>query len=134
MPKQYRSREVSVIAANTKTAMTILGSETAPGALLVPQGVSKIVGVVVAAGFHLASAGRAIAMVRIEGSGLPEGPETVVVSGLGNGVTTGAQHSTGARLVPLGSKVTPGNEILLSAEMLGSDITDVQVGATLIFS
>lgn len=134
MPKQYRSRTVSVTALNTKTAMTTLGSETAPGALIVPQGVSKLDAVIVAAGFHLATAARAAAILRIEGSGLPEGPETMTISALGNGVTTGAQHATGARRTALGSKVTPGNEILLSAEMLGADITDIQVGATLVFT
>lgn len=134
MPKQYRSRTVDVVALNTKTAMTTLGSETAPGALIVPQGASKLEAVIVAAGWHVTAAGRANAMLRIEGSGLPNGPETVVITGVGHPAAVAAAHITEALRVPIGSPVTPGNEILLSAEMLGFLVGDVQVAATLVFA
>ena len=43
MSKQYRSREGNVTAVDTKTQLTTLGSDTAPGALMVPKGMKHIV-------------------------------------------------------------------------------------------
>ena len=42
MPKLYRSRERAVTAVDTKSQLSTLGSETAPGPLLVPAGAKML--------------------------------------------------------------------------------------------
>jgi hypothetical protein len=54
--KQYRLREGDVTAVDTKTQLTTAGSDTAPGPLVVPQGMKFITGVRVAAVQNMAVA------------------------------------------------------------------------------
>jgi len=133
MPKLYRSREGEATALDTKTQLTTLGSETAPGPLLVPSGVSKLVGIVVAAMENFAAATSYSAFVRLEGPGLPEGPETFAAAAGGVPVATGGNFAAPAQFTKLDIPVTPANEILIFAEMAGTDIGQVSVGTTLIF-
>lgn len=133
MPRQYRSRVGEVTAADTKTQLTRLGSEAAPGPLLVPQGVSRLLGILAAAGPDHAAAGSASILVRLEGPGLPEGPEVVTLGAVGYNVATGGHSAMRARWIPLDVPVTPGNEIMVFAEMCGADIGDIWVGVTLVF-
>ena len=55
MAKLYRSREGDATAVDTKTQLSTLGSETAPGPLLVPTGVKALVGIIVAQCFNMAA-------------------------------------------------------------------------------
>jgi len=133
MPKQYRTREGEATAVDTKSQLTTLGSESAPGALLVPSGVRNLVGVIVVAAANYAAVGSASAFIRLEGSGLPEGPETIAVGAMGGNSTTGAQAGIPAKFIPLNVSVTPGNEILIFGEMAGTDIGQISFGVTLVF-
>ena len=56
MAKLYRSREGEATAVDTKTQLTTLGSETAPGPLLVPQGMKFITGIIVSHISNMAAA------------------------------------------------------------------------------
>lgn len=131
--RQYRSREGEATATDTKSALTTLGSETAPGALLVPSGVSKLSGVIVAMVGNFALAATSGGLIRIEGSGLPQGPEVIAVGATGTSVATGVNDNVPARLIELDVPVTPLNEILLFGEMVGDDIGQLSFGVTLIF-
>jgi len=134
MAKLYRSREGEATAVDTKSQLTTLGSETAPGPLLVPAGVSKLVQVIIAAMENFAAATGYSAFVRLEGSGLPDGPEVIGCLAGGVPVATGGNASAKAIVVPFKAcKVTPGNEILIFAEMAGTDVGQVSVGVTLVF-
>lgn len=133
MAKLYRSREGEATAVDTKTQLTTLGSESAPGPLLVPSGVTKLVGVIIAAMENFAAATGYSAFIRLEGPGLPEGPETFGAAAGGVPVATGGNFASVAQLVKLDIPVTPANEILIFAEMAGTDIGQVSVGVTLIF-
>jgi len=134
MSKLYRSREGDITAADTKTQLTTLGSETAPGPLLVPASAKMIAAVIVAFGPDYAAANDAAILLRLEGPGLPEGPEVLAVGAAGNSVATGGNVNSRATEIPLEIPVTVGNEILLFAEMAGEDIGTVTVGATLVFA
>lgn len=134
MPKLYRSREGEVTAVDTKTQLSTLGSESAPGPLLVPSGATKLVGVIVAAMENFAAATSYSALVRLEGPGLPEGPESFAAAAGGVGVATGGNFVTPAQFVALDIPVTPANEILIFAEMAGTDVGQVSVGVTLVFA
>lgn len=133
MARLYRSREGEATAVDTKTQLTTLGSETAPGPLLVPANAKKLAGVIVAGMENMAAATGFSAMVRLEGPGLPEGPETIAVLAGGVPVATGGNAAAKAVLTPLDIPVIPANEILIFAEMTGTDVGQVSVGVTLVF-
>jgi len=134
MPKLYRSREGTATAIDTKTQLTTLGSETAPGPLLVPANAKNIEAVIIAVAPNFAAAQDAAFLIRLEGPGLPEGPEVIIAGAEGVAVATGGHGSVQARRIELNVPVTPTNEILIFAEMAGEDIGEVTVGVTLEFS
>ena len=133
MAKVYRTREGEASGENTKSQLTTLGSESAPGPLLVPATAKRIIGVIVAAMENFAAATSYGAFVRLEGSGLPEGPETLAVIAGGTPVATGGNAAAEAKLIDVDIPVTPSNEILLFGEMVGSDVGQVSLGITLVF-
>lgn len=131
--KLYRSREGTVTAIDTKTQLTTLGSETAPGPLLVPAEAKSLGAVITSFGADYAAAQDGALMIRLEGPGLPEGPETIVIGAAGVQVATGGNSAQTATRSPLDIPVTPANEILVFAELVGEDIGSITVGATLEF-
>lgn len=133
MARQYRTREGEATAIDTKSQLITVGSETAPGPLLVPQGVSNLVGVIVATESNYAAAESSGALIRLEGSGLPDGPEVLAAGAMGNDIATGARSAIAAHFIPLNTPVTPANEILLFGEMVGGDSGAVSFVVTLVF-
>ena len=133
MPKVYRSREGQATAVDTKTQLTTLGSESAPGPLLVPANATRLAGIIVAAASNVAGTGSYAAFVRLEGPGLPEGPETIAVQAGGVTVATGGNVTVPATMLPLDIPVVGSNEILIFGEFAGSDPGQVSFGVTLIF-
>ena len=133
MPKIYRSREGEATAVDTKTQLTTLGSETAPGPLLVPNRATSLLGVLVAAVGNFAAINDAGFLIRLEGPGLTEGPEVIAVGAEGAQIATGAAAGKRAEFIPLDIPITPSQEILIFGEMTGEDIGGVQFGVTLVF-
>lgn len=134
MSKLYRTREGAVSAVDTKTQLTTVGSETAPGPLLVPTGVKMIKAIIAAVACDLATAADGTWLVRLEGPGLPEGPETIAVGASGVQVATGGSYSNHAVRIEVDIPVTPANEIIVFAENAGEDSGTTTVGATLEFA
>lgn len=120
-------------AVDTRTQLSTLGSETAPGPLLVPQGVSKLVGIIAAQCFNMAAATGYSALVRLEGPGLKEGPECVGIGVGGVPVATGGNGVVPAVMIPLDIDVIPANEILVFGEMAGTDVGSSEFVVTLVF-
>ena len=133
MPKLYRSREGTITAVDTKTQLSTLGSETAPGPLLVPAGAKMLKAIISTFASNFAVAVRGGFLIRLEGPGLPEGPETMAIGGSGVSVATGGHASFPAERFEIDIPVTPSNEILIFAENTGSDIGEATVGVTLEF-
>jgi len=133
MAKLYRSREGTVTAVDTKTQLSTLGSESAPGPLLVPANATKVKAIMCTYASNFALAVRGGILVRLEGPGLPEGPETIAIGGAGVSVATGGHASFSAIRIELDIPVTPANEILIFAENTGSDVGETTVGVTLEF-
>jgi len=134
MTKQYRSREGEATAVDTKTQLTTLGSETAPGPLLVPAGMTKLAAAIVAASANYAAATGSSGLVRLEGPGLPAGPEVLAATAEGSNVATGGAHTSRAVIIPLDVPVTTSQEILIFGEMVGTDVGQMSFGVTLVFS
>lgn len=133
MSKVYRSREGTVSAVDTRTQLSTLGSETAPGPLLVPSGKTKITGIIAAQCFNMAAATGYTALVRLEGPGLPEGPESFVIGVGGVPVATGGNGVNPAVMIAVDIPVTAGNEILIFGEMCGTDVGSSEFICTLVF-
>lgn len=134
MSKLYRSREGDVTAVDTKTQLSTLGSQTAPGPLLVPAGAKALDALIVTFASDHAIAADCVILVRLEGPGLPEGPETYVVGASGNVATTGGASTDRAFRLPAEIPVTAANEILIFGEMVGEDNGTVRVGVTCEFA
>lgn len=133
MSRLYRTREGTVSAVDTRTQLSTLGSETAPGPLLVPAGASKLVGIIAAQNFNMGAATGYTALVRLEGPGLPEGPESIVIGAGGVPVATGGNGVNAAKFFPLDIPVTVANEILVFGEMAGTDVGSSEFAVTLVF-
>ena len=118
MSKLYRTREGNIPSLDTRTQLTTLVSETAPGPLLVPVGMTHIIGMVVS---HVASQSAATgygAFCRIEGPGLRNGPESMTVGAGGNSIATGGVIAIKPTYIKVGFPVIAGNEILIFGEMI----------------
>ncbi len=133
MPKLYRSREGEATAVDTKTQLTTLGSQTAPGPLLVPNRAKRLLGLLAAAVGNHSAINDANFFIRLEGPGLTEGPEVIAAGAEAAQIATGAAAGKRAELIPLDIPITPSQEILIFGEMGGEDIGAVQFGVTLIF-
>lgn len=133
MSKVYRTREGSVTAVDTRTQLSTLGSETAPGPLLVPQGKTRLTQIIASAIGNMAAATSYSALIRLEGPGLPEGPEVFGVMAGGQAVATGGNGAINAIIINVDIPVTAANEILIFAEMCGTDIGTMEAGVTLVF-
>lgn len=133
MTKQYRSREGAITAVDTRTQLTTLGSETAPGSLMVPAGAKSLKAVIAAVSSDLATAADATHFIRLEGPGLPDGPETLVIGATGVQVATGGSYANPSRRYELDIPVTPSNEILIFGENAGEDAGSCTFGVTLEF-
>lgn len=133
MAKLYRTREGTVSAVDTRTQLATVGSESAPGPLLVPSGASNLLGIIVAQCFNMAAATGYTGLVRLEGPGLPEGPECIAVGSGGVPVATGGNGVNKAVFIPLNIPVTVANEILIFGEMTGTDVGSSEFIVTLVF-
>lgn len=74
------------------------------------------------------------AFLRLEGSGLQNGPETLAIGAGGMAVATGGNAALGPVVLPCNFPVIAGQEIQIFAEMAGTDVGLISVNATLIFA
>lgn len=133
MPNLFRTREGAVSAVDSKVQLTTAGSRTAPGALLVPGNASFLKAAIIATTSSNESATQAAWLVRLEGPGLKRGTFTFAAGADGGAVATGGNTLVPASRVPINIAVTPGQEVLVFAEMLGNDQGTGQASVTLEF-
>ncbi len=133
MSKQYRTREGEATAVDTKSQLSTVGSETAPGPLLVPASATKLASIIISACQNMAAATSYSGLIRLEGSGLPGGPETFACIAGGSAVATGGNGAVKPIKIDVDVPVTPANEILIFGEMCGTDVGQVSFATTLVF-
>jgi hypothetical protein len=131
--KLYRSREGDVTAVDTKTQLTTLGSETAPGPLLVPNIARRIAQLIVTGISDMATNADTAYFCRLEGPGLTGGPEAFAVGADGAQVATGGQAGRIADIIDVNIPVTSNQEILIFGEMAGEDQGQMTMGVTVVF-
>jgi len=133
MANLFRSREGALTDVDTKTQLTTLGSQTAPGPLLVPGGASHLRAVHVSGVSSGEAAGQYAILIRLEGPGIERGLVTLAAGAGGTAVATGTHEKVQAKRIPINIAVRPGQEIGVFAEVLGADMGTYQVGVTLEF-
>lgn len=132
--KQFRLREGDVTALDTKTQLTTSGSDTAPGPLMVPQGMKFITGVRIAAIQNMAAATSFSGFIRLEGAGLLGGVQSLAAVAGGNAVATGGNFVNYPVEYRVNFPVEAGTEIQVFAEMCGTDVGGVGFVVGLEFS
>lgn len=133
MTNLFRTREGAITDDDVKTQLTTMGSQTAPGALLVPGNATHLKAVYVAAVASNEGAAQSAYMVRLEGPGIDRGTFTIAAGADGGAVATGGIALTPAKRIPINIAVNPGQEVLVFAEALGADQGTYQAGVTLEF-
>lgn len=133
MAKLYRSREGAVTDVNAKTQLTTLGSQTAPGPLLVPGAAQYLTALILSSVASNESATQGAYLVRIEGPGVARGVFIVAAGGDGGAVATGGTVLAPSVRIPVNIRVIPGQEILVFAEAVGNDQGTYQAAVTLEF-
>lgn len=129
----FRSREGALTDDDVKTQLTTLGSQTSPGALLVPGNASFLRAIYVAAVSSNEAADQYGFLVRLEGPGISRGNFVVAAGAGGGSVATGGHALVPTKRIPVNIAVTPGQEVLVFAEALGDDMGTYQAGVTLEF-
>src|SRR3990167_6127840 len=133
MANIFRSREGALSTEDSKTQLTTLGSQTTPGALLVPGNANFLKALYVSGCNSGAAAVQYGMLVRLEGPGIDRGVFTCAVGAGGAAVATGAHQRHNSTRIPVNIKVRPGQEILIFGEALGADADTYQIGVTLEF-
>jgi len=130
--------EGDLAAADTRTTITTQGSVAAP-TLIIPAGVTRIGKIIVAVAQDGAAAGSAVFVLRLSGSGVLKGEQSLIVGAAGaiavqsggDGVAPGVSSYV---LENADIGVSASDTITVSAEMAGSDLGTSRVGVTLVFA
>ena len=133
MANLFRSREGALADDDVKTQLTTLGSQTAPGPLLVPGGATHLRAVHVAGVSSNEAADQYGFLIRLEGPGIERGTFTIAAGAGGGAVATGGSTLVPSVRLPVNIQVKEAQEILVFAEALGDDMGTYQIGATLEF-
>ena len=133
MVQTFVSVEGECTAVDTKTQLTTLGSRGTVTPILVPGGSQQISAVMTAFTENYAVAGSASVFIRLEGPGLPAGPEVITLGCVGTTTTDGGTGGQPSVITPLGVPVKQDNEVQIFAEMAGTDVGQVNIGVTLVF-
>jgi hypothetical protein len=133
MANLFRSREGAVADDDVKTQLTTLGSQTAPGPLLVPGGATYLRAAYVSACTSNEAADGYAALVRLEGPGIERGTFTFAAGAGGGAIATGGRAHLASKRIPINIAVTEAQEVLVFGELLGGDMGTGEFGVTLEF-
>jgi len=131
---EYRTREGTLTAVDSETAITGLYGVSTASAVQVPANTSKIVGMMVSFQTDSAANGASTFAVKISGDGLAGVQQIICCGGVGVDGTPAFNGSTdSAQQIPLDLSTVASNQISISAFMGGSDTGSVECAVTLIF-
>jgi hypothetical protein len=130
----YRTRESSITAADSMTALTSLYGISTSASIQVPSGVSAIVGIIASVSSDSATNGAATFAVQISGDGLSQGQETLTVGSQGVDGTPASNGMTNAPFsLDVAIPVVASNQVSLAGAM-DTDIGTAQMAVTLVFA
>ena len=130
----YRTRESSITAADSMTALTSLYGISTSASIQVPSGVSQIVGIIASVSSDSATNGAATFAVQISGDGLSQGQETLTVGSQGVDGTPASNRMTNPPFkLDVAIPVVASNQVSLAGAM-DTDIGTAQMAVTLVFA
>jgi hypothetical protein len=130
--------EGDLATVDSRTLLTTQGSVTAPS-LVVPSGVTTIAKIMVAACAEGLADGSAVFFVRIGGSAVKRGEQTIMCSAAGriavqSGSDAAPQIGRLFTLEDAGIEVNASDSLTIAAEMAGNDLGTGHAVVTLIFA
>jgi len=129
----YRTREGSITASDSFTALTSLYGQSTTSSVQVPAGNAAIVGMIVSVSHDSATNGAATFAVQLTGDGLTE-QQTISVGSAG---VDGTPASNGMTNLPfsfdVAIPVTASNQVAIAGAM-DADIGTAQMSVTLVFA
>jgi hypothetical protein len=130
--------EGDLTAVDTRTAIVTQGSVTAPS-LVTPAGVTKIDKIYAAAGAEGLADGSAVFFLRINGSAVKNGEQTIMIGAGGRiavqaGSDAAPQVGRLFKLENVEIAVNPSDSLTIAAEMAGSDLGTARAIVTLVFA
>ena len=129
----YRTREGSVTAADSFTALGSLYGVSTTASVQCPAQSSQIVGIIASVAQDGATAGAATFSIQLSGDGLSNGQETICI---GSSTNVGTETSDGQSNVPMmldvAIPVVGSNQVSIAAAM-DADLGTAQVAVTLVF-
>jgi hypothetical protein len=130
--------EGDITAADTRTALTTQGSQSAPSSV-VPAGMSKIDKIFVAASSEGLADGAQSCFIRLGGNAVMGGEQVIAVSAMGriapqSGSDSAPQLMTAWVLEDADIEVRPSDTISISAEGPGTDTGTIHVGVTVVYA
>jgi hypothetical protein len=129
--------EGDVNSVDTRTNLTTQGSVTAPS-LVVPAGMTKIKGIVVAGAADNAAAGQAALFIRLGGNAVLGGEQVIMFGSTGGQAPQSGSDQNPSYMKPfvlndVDIDVRPSDTLTVAAEQAGADVGDVTVAVTLIY-
>lgn len=134
---QYVTREGQITAADTSTALTSQGSNSSPGGIQVPAGVSQIVQVIAAFQMNPATTtAEECCFIRLGGNGITAGEQDIVLGATESVLTTSGAAASfmNPLIIPAAIPVLVNGTVTINAEMGGTASPTGNVCVTLVFA
>ena len=130
----YRTREGSITASDSFTALGSLYGQSTTAAIQCPSQSQQIVGIIASVATDSASNGAATFALQLSGDGLSNGQETIVIGSQG---VDGTPASNGMTNVPFKLDVAipcVGSNQVSVAVAMDTDVGTAQASVTLVFA
>jgi len=130
----YRTREGSLTAADSFTALGSLYGQSTTASIQIPKQASSIVGIIVSVSQDSATEGTSTFAMQLSGDGLSQGQETITV---GSATNVGTETSAGVSTLPftldVAIPVVGSNQVSVAMAM-DTDLGTAACAVTLVFA
>ena len=130
--------EGDLATVDSQARLTTQGSVAAP-TLITPSGVTKIDKIVVAATAEGLADGSGVFFIRLGGSAIKNGEQTIMVSAAGRIAVQSGSDAAPQAMAPIvidnaDIEIVASESVSISAEMAGQDLGTGHIAATLVFA
>jgi len=130
----YRTREGSLTAADSFTALGSLYGQSTTASIQIPKQATSIVGIIVSVSQDSATEGTSTFAMQLSGDGLSQGQETITV---GSATNVGTETSAGVSTIPFTLDVAipiVGSNQVSVAMAMDTDLGTAACAVTLVFA
>jgi len=130
----YRTREGSLTAADSFTALGSLYGQSTTASIQIPKQATSIVGIIVSVSQDSATEGTTTFAMQLSGDGLSQGQETITV---GSATNVGTETSAGVSTIPFSLDVAipiVGSNQVSVAMAMDTDVGSASCAVTLVFA